>query len=447
MQYRVLGPQTKPIALDAKGTGTAEMIDDDYFGAKQVVKVTPGGRFRIASFQPPLAIQNWPPPYIYQTLHFVVRKQGKGRVCLEIEHENSEKQPLVYDLGQGPPSRREAKRIVTNELTDDWLAVDRHLVNDFGERPITGISVSVPDGGAALLANLCVVWPSDIPLPFRDPAPQWTNPQARQAALDAVQKRILPVTVLVEVEGRAATGVLVRNEGHVLTAGHVVVKPGREATVTLPDGRKFKAVTAGVDRAADCGLLKLAEKLDLPGTEIGEWGPEQSGRLHFGVAYPSAGEKRQPQVRAVPVRHSFGDTIWGGGDSAGLTTGGLLVNSDGWVVGLQTQHGRFGGVFTRGQPIRANTDRMIRNEVWGQWPVGSGPMLPAALDAGREECRVGRLAPDAPAGTDLKPGDLIESLDDKPLSRVVDLDRAAGRQEPRRRSDAGRPARRQEALP
>jgi S1-C subfamily serine protease len=430
MQYRALDPQTKPVALDPKGAGTAEIIDDEYFGAKQVLRVTPGGRFRIASFDPPLIVRNWPPAGIYEVLYFLVRKQGKGRVCLEIEHEGSESQPLVYDLGKGPPTRREAKQIVADELTDDWLVVNRKLVHDLGERAITGIVVSIPDGGAALLANLHVLRNLDVPLPHRDPHLQWTNAQARQAALDAVQKRILPVTVLVEVEGYTATGVFVRNEGHVLTAGHVVVKPGRAATVALHDGRKLKAVTAGVDRTADLGLLKLTEKLDMPGPEIGEWNPEQGNMLYLGVACPIAREKRQPQIRAVPIRRSFGDTLWAGGDTAGLTMGGLLVNCDGWVVGLQTQHGRFGGVFTRGQPIRSNFDRLARGEVLGQWAPGSGPTLPASLDAGRDDCRVTGLDSDAPAGTDLRSGDVLDSLDGKPVPTVVDLERALSDKNP-----------------
>jgi S1-C subfamily serine protease len=430
-QYCVLGPQTKPVALDPESKGTAEMIDDDYFGRKQVLKVTPGGRFRIATFQPPLSLRNWPPLGNYQMLHCVLHKQGKGRVSIELEHENSEKQPLVYDLGKGPPSRPEAKQAFPGELPEEWTVIDRHLTNDFGERAITGIVVSVPDGEAALLANLCVVWPSSMPLPFRDPAGQWSNRQVRSAVLDAVQKRVLPLTVLVESDGHSATGVLVRNEGHVLTAGHMVVKPGREATVTLPDGRKLKAVTAGVDRAADLGLVKVAEKTGINGAEIGEWNPEQSRLLCFGVAYPLAGEKRKPQIRPLPIRQMFGDTIWGGDDSAGLTTGGLLVNCDASVVGLQTQHSRFGGgVFTRGQPIRANTDRMIRNEVWGQWALGSGPMLPVTLVSGLNECRVAALAADAPAGTELKPGDVLEALDGKPLLGEVDLDRALADKNP-----------------
>ena len=56
---------------------------------------------------------------------------------------------------------------------------------------------------------------------------------------------------------------IVSEDGYVLTAGHVIGQPGRDARIRLPDGRTFAGKTLGIHTSADGGLVKI--------TEEGEW--------------------------------------------------------------------------------------------------------------------------------------------------------------------------------
>jgi hypothetical protein len=56
-------------------------------------------------------------------------------------------------------------------------------------------------------------------------------------------------------DGRSAAGVLIQEQGEILTAGHVVIGPGQPARVRLANGTELAAKTLGVAREFDLGLL------------------------------------------------------------------------------------------------------------------------------------------------------------------------------------------------
>jgi len=409
-------------------------VEDDRYRGKRAVKITPGGRFRVATFDPPLRLRSSPGWGEYRLIRFALRKYGGGRVCLELEHANAEKEPLCLDLGKGPPCHPRARRIVAGDLPAEWMVATADPPAYFRDQDITGLVLSAPDGDALLIDQ---VYAARTAYDFRvlgpEPSPQLTNTQARKSLFDAVLKRALPITVVVEVDGRTATGILIANEGHVLTAGHVVVKSGRAATVQLANGRRVKATTAGVDRSVDCGVVKLAEKVELAGTEVREWNDPQENMLYVGIAQSAARAKDQaPHAQIVPIRRSFGNAVWAEWDPPGVLAGGPLLNSEGYVMGIHTQRSRFGGLlYAKAMPARNNWDRLLRGEVVGQWLPGTGPMLPAVLATTGDECRVAEVTADPPgAAADLKTDDLIEAIDGKPLADRLDGDRALADKNP-----------------
>ena len=60
--------------------------------------------------------------------------------------------------------------------------------------------------------------------------------------------------------GSGASGVLVTEDGLVLTAAHVLESVGERPLVRMPDGRLLDAVSLGRDDGADYGLLRVDDE-------------------------------------------------------------------------------------------------------------------------------------------------------------------------------------------
>src|SRR5947209_6835185 len=99
------------------------------------------------------------------------------------------------------------------------------------------------------------------------PAPENVEDlKAIEVQVQAVLQKVLPCTVGVRVGGSWGSGVIVREEGYVLTAGHVSSQPDREVTLILMDGRQVKGKTLGANHRIDSGLIKITEEGTWPFT-------------------------------------------------------------------------------------------------------------------------------------------------------------------------------------
>ncbi len=107
----------------------------------------------------------------------------------------------------------------------------------------------------------------------------------------------LPSCVYVEVEGvyegwygedvqtkRSGSGVMVSEDGLIVTAGHVVNR-ATKITVRLNDGREFEATDWCKEDSTDLGLIKI-DSNSLPFVSIGDSGEELLGNLIFIVGCP-----------------------------------------------------------------------------------------------------------------------------------------------------------------
>jgi putative serine protease PepD len=83
--------------------------------------------------------------------------------------------------------------------------------------------------------------------------PNWT------ATAGAVAPSVVSITVSAGNSGAQGSGVVIDDKGHVLTNNHVVsgVGQGADLTVTLNDGRTYKATVAGTDPATDLAVITL----------------------------------------------------------------------------------------------------------------------------------------------------------------------------------------------
>ena len=84
-------------------------------------------------------------------------------------------------------------------------------------------------------------------------APDWT------ATAKAVAPSVVSITVTSGQTGGQGSGVVIDNQGHILTNNHVATGAGANATisVTLNDGRTYDAKIVGTDPSTDLAVLLL----------------------------------------------------------------------------------------------------------------------------------------------------------------------------------------------
>lgn len=153
--------------------------------------------------------------------------------------------------------------------------------------------------------------------------------------------QVLKATVTVQAGRSAGSGVLIDKEGHVLTAAHVIGRPGRSVSVTLTDGRQLSGRSLGTNHDEDAGLVKLDAPPDnLPFLPI-EWDKAlRPGEWVITTGQPGGMiDDRMPPVRLGRVLLAQHDLICTDCTLVGGDSGGPLCNMRGEVVGIHSSIG------------------------------------------------------------------------------------------------------------
>lgn len=265
---------------------------------------------------------------------------------------------------------------------------------------------------------------------------------AELKALESQQARVAQViervTVNVQQGAAQGSGVIINEDGYVLTAAHVAGGADRYAQVVLSDGTAVEARTLGMNRDKDAGLLKIVGQ---PGRKWPFATPGRSSELHDGQWVVAAGHpggwkpQRGPVIRvgrvlkisSGPVRRGsrdrsahtlFTDCALIGGDS-----GGPLFTLEGKLVGV---HSRIGTDVEDNMhvPIDVFADswhRMARKEVWGVLP-GYQPVIGVKGAAADERPLIASVVPGGPAQRGgIAVGDVVLSVDGVEITTFEEL--------------------------
>lgn len=432
--YRFFEDNARFQKADPQAPGEASLSREQVHSGLRSVRITPGGRFRVASDGPPVAVRKNPAWGEYRYLRFAFRKVGGGRICVEAEGVRPMEKPARYDAGMGDPCGGQARRVWTLELPDEWIVITRDLAEEFGEMEVRSIALSVPDGEYAYFDQV-YLGRSEADL---DQIPSTisaagANDLARAKLADDVLQRTLPAVVAIDFGGRWASGTIVSEDGCVVTSGHAVAKSGQAATVHLPDGKQVAAKTLGIYREADCGLLQLEGEGPWPVVPWGDSSELPPDQLYVGVVHPQANlPKAEPRAVAADVRRNFRQFLWVDLDAEERLSGGPLIDAQGRLLGVQSRQSRFGGsLYTKVETIRQGFDRMKKGESVGSWYPGTGPMLGVDVESRAEGARVTAIVPDTPAAAaDVKPGDLIVKVDGASVVSLDDIYRALADKNP-----------------
>jgi len=236
------------------------------------------------------------------------------------------------------------------------------------------------------------------------------------------------------------SGVIVRENGYILTNAHVVHGASR-IRVRLHDGRNFGARIVGRDSRSDLAVVRMAETSPLPAAEIGDSNALRVGQLVVAIGNPlglrwtaTAGVvSALGRTLALAPGWILQDLIQTDASINPGNSGGPLVDIQGRVVGINTAilQGTQGIGFAVPSSIAREViedivDRGRTGVAWlgiGGYPTRLDPDLAARLSLPRP---AGLLVLDVESGGPaarggVRPLDILCELDGQPVSSVADL--------------------------
>ena len=231
------------------------------------------------------------------------------------------------------------------------------------------------------------------------------------------------------------SGVIVRNDGYVLTNAHVIGVQTAGVTVTLADNREYQAEVVGRDASTDIALLKI-ETENLPIVPLGDSSSLRIAEWVLAVGNPfQLNQTVTLGIVSAVGRDNLGvaryeDFIQTDAAINPGNSGGALVNSRGELVGINTAiFSESGGYQGIGFAVPSNLAKRVMEELieFGEVRRGSfgyvdvrqmSPRL--ARELGAPDTRglvVWQIHQDsAAARVGIEPGDVIVAFNGQPVN-------------------------------
>ena len=234
------------------------------------------------------------------------------------------------------------------------------------------------------------------------------------------------------VQNSLGSGVIVTNEGHIITNSHVVDQVD-EIEVQLSDGRTKKARLVGSDSQVDLAVLKIDE-LGVKPLKLGDSDAVQAGDMVLAIGNPFGFEETVTEgiisSKGRPNRvDGFGDFLQTDAAINPGNSGGPLINLTGEVIGINTAIiSRTGGSQGIGFAIPSNTVRVALESLLKKGRIIRGylgiqaQVNPQTLAANGDGVVVGDVLPGSPAAdAHLQKGDVIRKFNGRDVKNFPDL--------------------------
>lgn len=244
--------------------------------------------------------------------------------------------------------------------------------------------------------------------------------EAIQSALQKALPKARSATVCIDLGEGSGSGVIVSEDGLVLTAAHVAQGVKKKTTVVMEDGTRHPAETLGLVADKDAAMIRILDPGKYPFVEIDRGNGTMLGDWVFSLGHSGGFDKeRGSVVRIGRLVRVAGDTFQSDCMLIGGDSGGPLFDLSGKLVGI---HSRVGLKLPENMHVPMhvfleNWDGMSKGEFIGEGPFAKKPekgtgFLGLASEARKEGglrvTKVGNKTPAETAG--IKEGDVLLKL-------------------------------------
>ena len=238
-----------------------------------------------------------------------------------------------------------------------------------------------------------------------------------------------PAIVNIQMGAAQGSGVVISDDGYIMTAAHVVAGPQNEANITfmLEDGstKVVKAKRLGVDNKMDSGLLKIKPNQndgdDFPYLNIGVSDELNEGQWVMAIGHPGGIDKaRGLVVRVGRIIFKSGRVVKTDCTLVGGDSGGPLIDMNGEVIGI---HSRIGSKLSDNLHVPAD----VYSENWDE--LAKGIVLDGEASLGFsvvDDTNKVESVTDKGAASDagLKKGDIVIKLGSIKIESKKDIEKA-----------------------
>ena len=250
-----------------------------------------------------------------------------------------------------------------------------------------------------------------------------------QSVVKKVVDKTTPCTVGVMIGMGAGSGVIVNEDGLVLTAAHVSGEPGKTCTLILPDGTRVKGKTLGTNDKMDSGMIQITDKGPKDGKwpylKVGKSVDLKKGQWLVALGHPGGWKAdRLPVARLGQVQDSDKNLVRTNCTLVGGDSGGPLFDLEGNVVGI---HSRIGYTLASNIHVPADAfknewEKLVKGEQIGKPVKPATATIGVVFDSASDVPKIDEVTEDGPAAAaGLKPGDVITAFDGKDVSTPDDI--------------------------
>jgi putative serine protease PepD len=323
-----------------------------------------------------------------------------------------------------------------------------------GRKTIAGLALAaMAVGGGAVGAAAATAFRPDTTV-VSAPSPVFKQASS-QLTVSEVAAKLQPSVVMIQGQSGEGSGVVLSDDGLILTNNHVVVGAGAggQMTVKFSDGKTAKASIVGTDPTTDLAVIKAEDVSGLTKAALGDSDQLKvgdsvlaigsplglDGSVTMGIVSalnrtvtvggeedqqqmpPGWGQQQQQQGQQSSGTTTLGDAIQTDAAINPGNSGGALVNAAGQVIGINSAiatNGGSSGSIGVGFAIPVNTAKQVSDQL-----ISSGKVTHAFLGVSVTDATgdvpgalVRQVTQDSPADkAGLKEGDIITKIGNTPV--------------------------------